>query len=321
MTDEGFVPTPAPFTDWMVSVLFTETPSRGDKLLLPGCGTGNFAAAVQRCCSYRGHPCPEIYAVEPNNERADAFRAQFEDADKPQQPAIPEASAQQLEYVYPPDWSPSHKTTEMDITFLKNDFLLDPPQEHFQYIIANPPFVQYNNINEEKRERYAEQFETAEGRFNLSAPFAEQMCDHLSADGDLVFILPEDFLFSTNSRFRSRLREENIHYVRPLPNAIFPDHTVRPCMLNMSSDTSLGLNSSFILDTWHYTNQIAELLRGVGVSGDEVEVHVADYLDRVEELQFKVRARRQMQGRDGGYSAVNGPAVETETQADLGNWA
>jgi tRNA1(Val) A37 N6-methylase TrmN6 len=321
MTDEGFVPTPAPFTDWMVSVLFTETPSRGDKLLLPGCGTGNFAAAVRRCCSYRGHPCPDIYAVEPNGERADIFKSRFEAADEPQQPEIPEASAQQLEYVYPPDWSPSYEPTEMDITFLQNDFLLDAPREQFEYIIANPPFVQYNNIDKEKREQYAEQFETATGRFNLYAPFVEQMCNYLSTEGDLVFILPEDFLFSTNGSIRNRLREETIYYMRPLPVAVFPDHTVRTCMLHVSADTSLGLNSSFVLDTWHYTTEIAELLRGVDVSENEVEEHVADYLDRFEKLQQKVFARRQTQGREGGYSTLNDPRIETETQTDLGNWA
>jgi tRNA1(Val) A37 N6-methylase TrmN6 len=321
MTDEGFVPTPAPFTDWMVSVLFTESPSKGDKLLLPGCGTGNFAAAVQRCCSFRGHPCPDIYAVEPNDDRADKFQTRFEEAGTPQQPEISEASARQLEYVYPPDWSPSHEPTEMDITFLQNDFLTDPPRGQFEYIIANPPFVQYNNINKNKRERYAERFETATGRFNLYAPFVEQMCDRLTADGELVFILPEDFLFSTNANFRNRLREETIHYVRPLPEPVFPDHTVRTCMLHLSADGSLGLNSSFVLDTWHYTTKIKELLQGVNIGEDEVEEHVSDYLDRFEKLQHKILARRQTQGREGGYSTLDDPRIETETQTDLGNWA
>lgn len=321
MTDEGFVPTPAPITDWMVSVLFTETPSRGDKLLLPGCGTGNFAAAVQRCCSFRGHPCPDIYAVEPNEERATTFKSRFDDADEPQRPEIPDSSARQLEYTYPPDWSPKHEPTDMDITFLQDDFLLDPPREQFDYIIANPPFVQYNNIDKAKRNRYAKKFDSATGRFNLYAPFVEQMCDHLTADGDLVFILPEDFLFSTNADFRNRLREETIHYVRPLPNAVFPDHTVRTCMLNVTPDTSLGLNGSFVLDTWHYTTDIKQLLQGVGISEEEANAHVEDYLERYEELRWKVRARRHTQGRDGGYCISNNPRIEEETQADLGNWA
>lgn len=321
MTSEGFVPTPAPITDWMVSVLFTETPSADDKLLLPGCGTGNFAAAVQRCCSFRGHPCPDIYAVEPNEERAAAFKDRFEDANESHQPEIPESSAEQLEYTYPPDWSPSHEPTEMDITFLQNDFLLDPPREQFDYIIANPPFVQYNDIDKEKRERYANQFDSAVGRFNLYAPFVEQMCDHLTADGELVFILPEDFLFSTNADFRNRIREETIHYVRPLPEVVFPNHSIRTCVLNVTPDPSLGLNGSFIIDTWHYRSTIKRLLQGLGVGEEETEALVEDYLERYEDLRWKMQMRRRTDGRDGGYCVSNNPRIEEETQADLGEWA
>lgn len=193
------------------------------------------------------------------------------------------------------------------------------PAESLQ--IANPPFVQYNNINKAKRERYAEQFNSANSRFNLYTAFVEQMCDHLTADGRLMFILPEDFLFSRNADFRNRLHEETIHYVRPLPKAVFPNHTVRTCVLNVTPDTSLGLNGSFILDTWHYTTDIKQLLRGVGVSESEVDAHVDAYLERYEELRRKVIARRRTNGRGGGYHVSNDPQVEEETQADLGNWA
>ncbi|WP_080509757.1 Eco57I restriction-modification methylase domain-containing protein [Haloarcula marismortui] len=323
MTDEGFVPTPRPITDWVVAKLFVTAPSADDTVLLPGCGTGQFAAAIERYCSYRGHECPEIHAVESNSERADQFVDRFQAVDKPHRPQVPEESAEQLRCTYPPSWSPSHSDVSMTIHLHRDDFLLNTPGVEFDYIVANPPFVKYNTLDREKREQYSEAFETAQGRFNLYAPFVERMCDLLDDGGELRCILPDQFLFSRNSRFRRRLREETIHEVRPLPEAVFPNHDVRSCLLSLSADPSLGLNGSFAITSWHYRFDVEQLLQRLGVPKDALKEQVTAYTERRQGLQETLRARRRRNGKDSGYNAAVDPRLQTDTaiQSDLGNWA
>jgi len=134
--------------------------------------------------------------------------------------------------------------------------------------------------------------------------------------------LPEQFLFSRNPRFRQRLREEAIHEVRPLPEAVFPNHDVRTCLISVSADPSLGLNGSFAI-TSHYRDELELLLRRLGVPEDDIEEQVAAYTNRYQGLQETLRARRRVTGRDGGYNVAVDPKLQTDTptQSDLGQWA
>ena len=317
MTANGFVPTPAPITDWMVSVLFTEPPGPDDTVLLPGAGTGNFAKAIHRACSYRGHASPEIHAVETDATRAQKFADRFENADQPEIPAVPETSARQLDYSHPPSWSPDRNPVGLDITLDQTDFLLDPPDEQFDYIIANPPFVQYNDIDDDKRERYAKRYRSAEGRFNLYAPFVEQMTTLLSESQDMMVILPEDFLFSGNDTLRNWLRKETLHFIRPLPKATFPNHQVRTVAVSLTKSPSLGCESAFVVDTWPYKVDIKHLLRGLDVAQDRIDDTLEEYLDRFRSLQTRVRSRRRTKGSEGGYNSDNNQDSTENVQIDL----
>jgi hypothetical protein len=149
------------------------------------------------------------------------------------------------------------------------------------------------------------------------------MCDLLSVGGELQCILPEQFLFSRNPQFRQRLREETIHEVRPLPEAVFPNHNVRTCLLSISADPSLGVDGSFAITSWHYRAEIELLLRRLGVPEDDIEEQVTAYTNRCQGLQETLRARRRVTGRDGGYNVAVDPKLQTDTptQSDLGQWA
>lgn len=323
MTDDGYVPTPRPVTDLAVAKCFVDAPTADDTVLLPGCGTGQFAAAILRYCSYRGHECPELHAVEANEGRVQQFADRFENASEPHQPAVPEECAEQLQCTYPPDWTPSYRDVAADIHLHHDDFLLSTPSTDFDYILSNPPFVKYNSLDPEKREKYSEKYVTAQGRFNLYAPFAERMCDLLAADGQMCFLLPDQFLLSRNDQLRQRLREETIHEVRPLPDAVFPDHGVRTCLLSMSGDPSLGLNGSYAITSWHYTVDVRRLLEGLGVPENRISDQISTYDDRYQGLQETLRARRRQNGKDGGYNVGVDPTIEstTSTQSDLGQYA
>jgi adenine-specific DNA-methyltransferase len=62
---KGFVPTPQPIVDLMVGKLFEgRWPEKGDLVLDPGCGKGEFIAGVLRWCAVHGAPIPTVVGVE-----------------------------------------------------------------------------------------------------------------------------------------------------------------------------------------------------------------------------------------------------------------
>jgi adenine-specific DNA-methyltransferase len=63
---KGHVPTPDGLAEEMVGRLFAdEPPQENDRILYPGCGTGLFAAAVERFCEEKKkHPFPSGVGVD-----------------------------------------------------------------------------------------------------------------------------------------------------------------------------------------------------------------------------------------------------------------
>jgi hypothetical protein len=324
MSEDGFVPTPRPVTDLAVAKLLSPSaPCSEDRLLLPGCGTGNFFAAILRYCSYRGHPVPNTVAIEKDQSRVTEFADRFENRDEPFRPEIPQCSKRQLKVSYPPDWTPANDTVNPSLDIRCDDFLLNPPSGPFDYIIANPPFVAYNDLDKKKRERYSERFTTTEGSFNLYMPFIEQMCNLLADDGRLIFICPDEYLTSNRgATLRSRLREETIHHVWPLPEPTF-DAMVRTSMTDISGDSSLSRDGSFCITSWYYFCELKQILESLGVEEAQIDDAVESYLNRKEEIEERLRGSRRWNGADGGYNTSVDPHIKSdkeETQGTLTEW-
>src|SRR6266849_880931 len=76
---KGFVPTPRATVDLMVEQLFTaRLPSERDKLLDPGCGTGQFIDGVIRWCADRRRALPQITGIECDTQLFTFLRAKYE---------------------------------------------------------------------------------------------------------------------------------------------------------------------------------------------------------------------------------------------------
>lgn len=190
-----------------------ETPDLdGARFLFPGLGTGNIFDAVQEILAdqYPTADPAEFVGVETNSERIKAFRR-------------------------------AHPNPE--ITIQHTDFLLDPPDGQFDYIVANPPYVHYNHLDEAARTAYAEDrsFITASGQFKLDHLFIEQMLRLLAPGGVLVVLTPERTLrYRTNySRWlRGLLTREDAVRSWLLPEWVFPNHTVEPVMTALTKSTA-----------------------------------------------------------------------------------
>lgn len=83
------------------------------------------------------------------------------------------------------------------------DFFDLPAAESFATIIGNPPYVRYQDIAAETRQRAGGS--VLDGRANLCLFFIEKCLRHLAPGGELIFITPRDFLKATSAVPLNRL--------------------------------------------------------------------------------------------------------------------
>jgi len=201
---KGFVPTPPAVVDLMVAKLFVERAPGGDASVLdPGCGDGEFIAGVLRACAANRWVVPRIVGVEQNPVRAATARERFS------------------------------QTPEVEI--LQADFLqrLD---SSFDYIIGNPPYVSITGLSPDERITYREAYHTARGRFDLYTLFFEQALRLLKADGRLVFITPEKFIYvETAAPLRGLLRRHGVEELHFASEATFGERVTYPLISTINA--------------------------------------------------------------------------------------
>ncbi|MCS7014397.1 MAG: class I SAM-dependent methyltransferase [Chloroherpetonaceae bacterium] len=78
------------------------------------------------------------------------------------------------------------------------DFFDLPISEKFDTIIGNPPYVRFQDILPDTKKKLS--LHRFDGRSNLYLFFIEKCLQHLSPNGELIFITPRDFLKATSSR-------------------------------------------------------------------------------------------------------------------------
>ena len=206
---KGFVPTPAHVVDLMVARLFRgRAPTRGDTLLDPGCGGGEFIAGVLRWCATNRQPVPTIMGMELEPGRAVQATHRFAD--------VPEVSIRQSDF-------------------------LEPSHDRFDFIIGNPPYVPITALSVAERDRYRRLYSTASGRFDLYLLFFEQALRLLRGAGRLVFITPEKFLYvGTAQPLRHLLTSRHVEELYFLAEDTFANLVTYPLVSTISGSSHSG---------------------------------------------------------------------------------
>lgn len=196
---KGHVPTPQEIADQMVEQLFADgRPSEADRILFPGCGDGPFVGGVDRYCRERGLDTPQSIAIDLNPE------------------LLSEAHEQ---YGYLP------------IEFIEGDFLGDDGAslDEFDYVVGNLPYVPIERLDEDEKQRYKNEFRTAEQRFDLYILFFERSLELLSDGGRLVFIIPEKFGYThTTSQLRRLMASYHVERIEHVSEDTFGAHVTYP---------------------------------------------------------------------------------------------
>jgi hypothetical protein len=246
----------------MVHRLFdAEPPSRGDRILYPGCGTGPFAAAVERVCNEAGWSCPDGLGVETNPEHLEG----------------------------------AHDRDLAHVTLREQDFLADAmlDAKPFQYIIGNPPYVPIEGLSDTEKNRYKTTFDTAVGRFDLYLLFFERALNLLAPEGRLSFITPEKFEYvDTAAPLRQLLTSDEIHIERidHIDADAFTGLITFPCITTVrrSADGIAGETQVTLRDgTTHTTtlpsngNSWASQIRDADVETLETGATLGDVTERI----------------------------------------
>lgn len=81
---------------------------------------------------------------------------------------------------------------------LQMDFFSYPESEKFDSIIGNPPYVRFQDVLPDTRSRL--DMRLFDSRSNLFLFFIEKCVHHLAPEGELIFIVPRDFIKLTAAR-------------------------------------------------------------------------------------------------------------------------
>jgi adenine-specific DNA-methyltransferase len=77
------------------------------------------------------------------------------------------------------------------------DFFDFPISNKYSTIIGNPPYVKYQDIIPETLRKISSNI--FDERTNLNLFFIEKCIKHLKKHGELIFIVPRDFMKSTSA--------------------------------------------------------------------------------------------------------------------------
>jgi len=199
-TKLGFVRTPDSLVDFMINQTLSEIPDINLKrILIPGCGDGQFVRGIIRYCDSHNSKLPEIVGVEIDQERAELCQEELG-----------------------------------DVASIVNDDFLSMNIELFDIIIGNPPYVAITGISQIDKDRYRNNFKTAIERFDLYFLFWEKAISLLREGGRLTFVTPEKFLYvSSASKLRNVLSANHITRITLVDSKSFLGVAAYPCVTTL----------------------------------------------------------------------------------------
>lgn len=191
----------------MVQLLFGERPpSRDDRVLDPGSGTGAFVGGILRWCAINQHPVPRITAVDSDPAHIAVLEQKF--------------------------------GNNPDVEILREDFLTGE-RRMYEYVVGNPPYVGITGLSPQEKEQYRALFATARGRFDLYMLFFERALDSLAIGGRLVFITPEKFMYVDSAgALRQLLSRYHVESIQLAPEDTFGDLVTYPTITTVRNAAS-----------------------------------------------------------------------------------
>ena len=172
---------------------------------------------------------------------------------------------------------PIHKQCKTDI--MNFNFFLYPITNKFKTIITNPPYVSYRVFDNS----ILDTFESCLPRTNLYMYFIEKMFYHLEDNGELILIIPIDFINNTRGINLRKLLYENgniTHIINLSDRKVFTDCS--PDVIIMRYQKNNTTNTMKYKETFEsdYINVSNKLDNGIFHFYNEINYsYLKDYFD------------------------------------------
>lgn len=129
----------------------------------------------------------------------------------------------------------------LNLDILKHSFNFQ-----FDYVIGNPPYISYNDLDSETRLFLKNNFTSCEkGKFDYYYAFIEKSIDLLNSNGKLIYLIPNNFFKNVSGK---RLRE----LVLPFLTDVY-DYTTHKLFKNvLTSSSIICLNKSTDIEKFNY---------------------------------------------------------------------
>lgn len=165
------------------------------------------------------------------------------------------------------------------------DYLKWNNAKKFQYIVGNPPYITYHDLNENVRDEVKKQFKTCKkGKFDYCYAFIEKSIDSLTTDGKMSYLIPSS-IFKTV--FGANLRNYMKPYICEIKDytqeKVFDNALVKSAIMvlaknrkqntlhykDMTLKTIIDISVDSLTEKWFFTNNI---LNGTLRFGDYFKV-------------------------------------------------
>lgn len=89
----------------------------------------------------------------------------------------------------------SYGLNDVEWNIVNDDFLSLEIKSTFDFIVGNPPYISYTNIDEENRRFIRQNFASCKkGKSDYCYPFIELSLKHLSKNGKMAYLIPTNIL-------------------------------------------------------------------------------------------------------------------------------
>lgn len=201
------------------------------------------------------------------------------------------------------------------------DYLRWESNRKFQYVVGNPPYITYHELDKKDRDYVRENFDTCDkGKFDYCYAFIEKSVDCLDSDGKMAYLIP-------SSIFKTVFGEKLRSYIKPYlyeiydytQDKMFDDALVKSAIIvidkvvahedmiyyDMASEEKLNIPIDNLSDKWFFTkNNIS----GTRRFGDYFQVsHVVATL-----LNEAYVLKKENYQEVNGFYRCNGKNIEKE---------
>lgn len=185
--------TPLKIVNYMLNIIGYKGSVYGKKILENSCGDGNFLGEIVK--RYIQYSLKEGYSVEHIKKglESDIYGYEIDIIHF-------EKCLDKLNKL-----SNKYGIKDVKWKIFNKDFLKEDSSKFFDFVVGNPPYISYADLDTETRTFIKNKFDScAEGKPDYYYAFVEHSLNHLKEDGVLAYLIPNNIF---KNRFGKRVRD------------------------------------------------------------------------------------------------------------------